>query len=141
MISTKKNKMKNWVLLLLLLLVFLLKVEEKVVKGENEFITTKGVKMWLNGNPFYGNGFNAYWLMYEGSDPSERHKVSSVFQEASNHGLTIARTWAFSDGGYRPLQYFPGFYNEQMFQVYISVFVLKYTLFFVWEFMFVFLYC
>ncbi|KMT20742.1 hypothetical protein BVRB_1g007140 [Beta vulgaris subsp. vulgaris] len=72
--------------------------------------------MWLNGNPFYGNGFNAYWLMYEGSDPSERHKVSSVFQEASNHGLTIARTWAFSDGGYRPLQYFPGFYNEQMFQ-------------------------
>lgn len=105
--------MKTWGLILL---VFLLIIQEKPIKGDNEFVTTKGVQLWLNGSPFYANGFNAYWLMYESYDPSQRHKVSTAFQEASNHGLTIARTWAFSDGGYRPLQYSPGSYNQQMFQ-------------------------
>lgn len=71
----------------------------------------------LNGSPYYANGFNAYWLMYTASDPSQRYKVSAAFREATSHGLTVARTWAFSDGGYRPLQYAPGFYNEQMFKV------------------------
>lgn len=71
----------------------------------------------LSGSPFYANGFNAYWLMLFASDPSQRSKVSSAFQEATSHGLTIARAWAFSDGGYSPLQYSPGSYNEQMFQV------------------------
>lgn len=70
----------------------------------------------LNGDPFYANGFNAYWLMYAASDPSLRPKVTSAFQEASAHGLTVARTWAFSDGGYKPLQYAPGSYNEEMFK-------------------------
>ncbi|XP_054825155.1 mannan endo-1,4-beta-mannosidase 7 isoform X2 [Prosopis cineraria] len=54
--------------------------------------------------------------MYVASDPSQRFKISAAFREATSHGLTIARTWAFSDGGYRPLQYSPGFYNEQMFK-------------------------
>ncbi|KAF7847078.1 hypothetical protein BT93_L3385 [Corymbia citriodora subsp. variegata] len=70
----------------------------------------------LNGSPFYANGFNAYWLMFLASDPSQRAKVTSAFQEATSHGLSIARTWAFSDGGYMPLQTSPGSYSEQMFQ-------------------------
>ncbi|KAI3464928.1 hypothetical protein Pfo_021591 [Paulownia fortunei] len=86
------------------------------VIAEDGFIRTEGVHFMLNGSPFYANGFNAYWLMYVASDPSQRNKISSAFQEAANHGLTIARTWAFKDGGYSPLQYSPGSYNEQMFQ-------------------------
>ncbi|KAH6765000.1 Glycosyl hydrolase superfamily protein [Perilla frutescens var. hirtella] len=70
----------------------------------------------LNGSPFYANGFNAYWLMYVASDPSQRNIIASAFQEAANHSLIIARTWAFSDGGYSPLQHSPGSYNEKMFQ-------------------------
>ncbi|PWA86089.1 Glycoside hydrolase, catalytic domain-containing protein [Artemisia annua] len=35
---------------------------------------------------------------------------------ASSHGLSVARTWAFSDGGDTPLQYSPGSYNEKMFK-------------------------
>ncbi|CAF2037811.1 BnaA09g07890D [Brassica napus] len=80
------------------------------------FVRTKGVQFSLNGYPYYANGFNAYWLMYVASDPIQRPKISAAFQEASRHGLTVARTWAFSDGGYRPLQYSPGSYNEDMFQ-------------------------
>lgn len=87
------------------------------VEAGDGFIRTRGVHFLLNGSPYYANGFNGYWLMYVASDPSQRYKVSSVFREATSHGLTVARTWAFSDGGYRPLQYSPGSYNEQMFKV------------------------
>ncbi|KDP44593.1 hypothetical protein JCGZ_22175 [Jatropha curcas] len=86
------------------------------VKAGDSFIRTRGTHFFLNGNPYYANGFNAYWLMYIASDPSQRYKVSSAFHEAASHGLSVARTWAFSDGGYRPLQYSPGSYNEQMFK-------------------------
>lgn len=79
------------------------------------FVKVRGVQLMLNGRPYYANGYNAYWLMYMASDPSQRNKVSSVFQKGTNHGLNIARTWAFSDGGYKPLQYSPGFYNEDLF--------------------------
>ncbi|KAI3519230.1 hypothetical protein L1887_08257 [Cichorium endivia] len=80
------------------------------------FITTRGVHFMLNGSPYYANGFNAYWLMLLASDPSQRSKVTNAFQQASSHGLSVARTWAFSDGGVTPLQYSPGSYNEQMFK-------------------------
>ncbi|XP_061350893.1 mannan endo-1,4-beta-mannosidase 7-like [Gastrolobium bilobum] len=86
------------------------------VEADAGFVKARGMQLMLNGSPYYANGFNAYWLMYVAADPSQRNKVSSVFQEATNHGLNIARTWAFSDGGYKPLQYSPGSYNEEMFQ-------------------------
>ncbi|XP_077240756.1 mannan endo-1,4-beta-mannosidase 1-like [Tasmannia lanceolata] len=80
------------------------------------FAKTLGTHFVMNGRPFYLNGFNAYWLMYTASDPSDRGKVTSAFQQASGNGMTVARTWAFSDGGYRPLQTKPGSYNEDMFK-------------------------
>uniref|UniRef100_A0A803NN49 mannan endo-1,4-beta-mannosidase n=1 Tax=Cannabis sativa TaxID=3483 RepID=A0A803NN49_CANSA len=86
------------------------------VFSEDGFVKTRGVQLVLNEVPFYANGFNGYWLMYMASDPSQRNKVTTAFQQAKTHGLSIARTWAFSDGGYRPLQYSPGSYNQQMFQ-------------------------
>ncbi|CAI0392350.1 unnamed protein product [Linum tenue] len=80
------------------------------------FIQTRGPHFVLNGDLFYANGFNAYWLMYVAADPTQRSKVSAAFREARSHDLTVARTWAFSDGGYRALQYAPGAYNQDMFQ-------------------------
>ncbi|KAA8537593.1 hypothetical protein F0562_027201 [Nyssa sinensis] len=108
--------MKHWGLVFLVL--FLIHEQGIFLEAEaaDGFISTRGVHLMLNGSPYYANGFNAYWLMYMASDPSQRNKVSSAFQEAQSHGLTVARTWAFSDGGYSPLQYSPGSYNEQMFQ-------------------------
>ncbi|CAM0877520.1 unnamed protein product [Alopecurus aequalis] len=64
----------------------------------------------------YLSGFNANWLMEMASDPSQRGKVVAAFRQASEHGLNLARTWAFSDGGDRPLQSSPGVYHEDMFQ-------------------------
>ncbi|KAG9456894.1 hypothetical protein H6P81_001402 [Aristolochia fimbriata] len=84
--------------------------------GRGGFVKTSGTRFELHGRPFYMNGFNAYWLMYMAANPTDRPKVTSAFQEASTHGLTVARTWAFSDGGYRPLQIKPGSYNEDMFR-------------------------
>ncbi|KAL6008997.1 Beta-mannosidase B [Asimina triloba] len=81
-----------------------------------DFIRISGTQFVMNGRPFHSNGFNAYWLMYMASDPSERVKVTTTFQQAKAYGTTLVRTWAFSDGGYRPLQYKPGSYDEDMFK-------------------------
>lgn len=108
--------------LLLVFFVLYVTVEQIEADDGGGFVKTRGVQLILNGSPYYANGFNAYWLMYIASDPSQRNKVSSAFQQASNHGLNIARTWAFSDGGYKPLQYSPGSYDEQVFQVCLSLF-------------------
>ncbi|KAJ4963548.1 hypothetical protein NE237_023487 [Protea cynaroides] len=108
--------MKHWVLGFLVVLLIHQQCSLLQVEAGNGFIRTRGVHFVLNGSPYYANGFNAYWMMYVASDPSQRSKISESFQQASAHGLTIARTWAFSDGGYSPLQYSPGYYNEQMFK-------------------------
>ncbi|XP_049385311.1 mannan endo-1,4-beta-mannosidase 4 [Solanum stenotomum] len=84
--------------------------------SNNNFVNTDETHFALNGKSFYINGFNAYWLMYMAYDPSTRIKVTNTFQQASKYKMNAARTWAFSDGGSRPLQSAPGGYNEQMFQ-------------------------
>ena len=112
-----------WGVVLFVLLFF------QQVISDDGFVKTRGVQLVLNEVPFYANGFNGYWLMYIASDPSQRDKVSSAFQEAKNHGLSIARTWAFSDGGYQPLQNSPGSYNEQMFQVSLDLILYCYYFF------------
>ncbi|XP_051124677.1 mannan endo-1,4-beta-mannosidase 7-like [Andrographis paniculata] len=104
-----------------ILFFFVILIDQQKLQGvcaakDNGFVTVEGVHFCLNGSRFYANGFNAYWLMYVASDPSQRSKISSAFVEGAKHGLRIARAWAFSDGGYAPLQYNPGSYNEQMFQ-------------------------
>ncbi|KAK1391698.1 Mannan endo-1,4-beta-mannosidase [Heracleum sosnowskyi] len=108
--------MRNWGLLLLVLFLFDQHEKNIQVSADNEFIESNGVHFMLNGSYYYANGFNAYWLMVVASDPSQRNKISSVFQEAVSNGLTLSRTWAFSDGGSQSLQFSPGVYNEQMFQ-------------------------
>lgn len=85
--------------------------------SEASFVKTRGTKFTKNERPFYFNGFNAYWLMYMASDPSTRYKVTHAFSEASKCGMNVARTWAFSDGGYRALQTSPGNYDEDVFKV------------------------
>jgi mannan endo-1,4-beta-mannosidase len=49
-------------------------------------------------------------------DPSTKSKVSDVFQQAASVGLTVGRTWAFNDGGWRALQKSPGVYDEDVFK-------------------------
>ncbi|GLJ36376.1 hypothetical protein SUGI_0730210 [Cryptomeria japonica] len=75
-----------------------------------------GTQFVVDGSPFYVNGFNTYWLMVYAVDPSTRPTVISLFQEAASAGLTVGRTWAFNDGGWRALQTSPGVYDEQVFK-------------------------
>ncbi|CAN4099992.1 unnamed protein product [Withania somnifera] len=80
------------------------------------FVRTRGAHFVLDGSPFLFNGFNSYWLMHVAAQPTERYKVSEVFKEASAAGLSVCRTWAFSDGGDAALQISPGVYDERVFQ-------------------------
>ncbi|KAD2805833.1 hypothetical protein E3N88_39210 [Mikania micrantha] len=92
--------------------------EARVYTGkELGFVRTKGSNFVINGLPFLFNGFNAYWMMNVATEPSERHKVSQVLQDAANAGLSVCRTWAFADGcDDKALQISPGVYNERVFQ-------------------------
>jgi mannan endo-1,4-beta-mannosidase len=47
-----------------------------------------------------------------------RSKVSEMLKRGSQMGLTVCRTWAFSDGhGPDALQVSPGVFNERVFKV------------------------
>lgn len=81
------------------------------------FVTIHDNLFSINGRAFLFNGFNSYWMMVVGADPSQRYKISTVFGEAAAVGLTVCRTWAFNDGGDHALQISPGVYDEQVFQV------------------------
>ncbi|KAG5569221.1 hypothetical protein H5410_058987 [Solanum commersonii] len=45
-----------------------------------------------------------------------RYKVTEVLKDTSIAGLSVCRTWVFSDGGDRALQISPGVYDERVFQ-------------------------
>jgi len=67
----------------------------------------------LTGAPIYINGWNSYWLL------SARSPSLSVemLRRGRRMGLTICRTWAFSDGGPGALQISPGRFSEPVFQM------------------------
>ena len=82
------------------------------------FARANGTRFTVAGRPFYSNGFNAYWLMYMGSNPADRSKVLDTLDQASRLGARLVRTMAFNDGGSnRPLQITAGVYNEDTFMV------------------------
>ncbi|KAI3991559.1 hypothetical protein MKX01_040569 [Papaver californicum] len=89
---------------------------EMVSRKGNQFVLLPTAKQQDTVRPFYVNGFNTYWLMLFAADESTRGKVSQIFQEASSVGLTVCRTWAFNDGGWRALQKSPGVYDEDIFK-------------------------
>lgn len=84
----------------------------------NEFVKTSGHQFSLGGKALYVNGANIYWLMSMATDVASRAAVTEVLTEAAGVGVTLVRTWAFSDGtDYHPLQVTPGVFDESVFQV------------------------
>lgn len=71
----------------------------------------------------YVNGWNSYWLMVESAEgPSRRRRVSEMLRRGAAMGLTVCRTWAFSDGSApNSLQLRPGVFNQRVFKVYFFV--------------------
>ncbi|XP_077229818.1 mannan endo-1,4-beta-mannosidase 6-like isoform X3 [Tasmannia lanceolata] len=72
-----------------------------------------------NGEFFFVNGWNSYWLMEESVRASSRSKVSEMLRRGAEMGMTVCRTWAFSDGGADgsvALQIYPGVFDERVFK-------------------------
>ncbi|KAL0557289.1 hypothetical protein IC582_005815 [Cucumis melo] len=92
---------------------------EGVDQNDNDawsMVETKQNQFVVDGQPFYVNGFNTYWLMIFAADQSTRGKVTEVFKQAASVGLTVCRTWAFNDGQWRALQKSPSVYDEEVFK-------------------------
>ena len=81
------------------------------------FVERNGTQFVLDGRPFYVNGWNSYWLMDQAVEEKGRPRVSEMFQAGAKLGLTVCRTWSFTDGTYHALQVKLGHYDEQVFQV------------------------
>uniref|UniRef100_A0A0D9V5K3 mannan endo-1,4-beta-mannosidase n=1 Tax=Leersia perrieri TaxID=77586 RepID=A0A0D9V5K3_9ORYZ len=80
------------------------------------FVERRGARLFLDGRPFYVNGWNSYWLMDLAVEPDTRTRVPSIFRTAVSMGLTVCRTWAFNDGYYNALQLSPGHFDERVFK-------------------------
>ena len=80
------------------------------------FVERRGAQLFLDGRPFYVNGWNSYWLMDQAVEPATRHRVSRMFRAGAAMGLTVCRTWAFNDGSYNALQLAPGRFDERVFK-------------------------
>nr|XP_016465089.1 PREDICTED: mannan endo-1,4-beta-mannosidase 6-like [Nicotiana tabacum] len=71
----------------------------------------------LTFQELYINGWNSYWLMEESVWESSRYRVSEMLRRGAEMGLSVCRTWAFSDGdGPNDLQLLPGVFNERVFK-------------------------
>ena len=81
------------------------------------FVERRGAQLFLEGEPFYPNGWNSYWLMDQAVEPRSRDRVSRMFRAAAEMGLTVCRSWAFNDGAYNALQVSPGHFDERVFKV------------------------
>ncbi|KAK9267485.1 hypothetical protein L1049_009911 [Liquidambar formosana] len=65
----------------------------------------------------YVNGWNSYWLMEESVWGDSRSRVSRMLRRGAEMGMSVCRTWAFSDGdGPNALQISPGVFDERVFQ-------------------------
>ncbi|CAN0890772.1 Mannan endo-1,4-beta-mannosidase 6 [Linum grandiflorum] len=90
-----------------------------VATDTTHFVIVNGDGQDRESNPpyFYVNGWNSYWLLQESIWSSSRPRVSNVLKAGAELGLTVCRTWAFSDGdGPNTLQLSPGVFNERVFR-------------------------
>lgn len=78
------------------------------------FVERNGTQFFLDGKPFYVNGWNSYWLMDQAVE--SRPRVREILKAGAKMGLTVCRTWAFNDGGYNALQISPGRFDERVFK-------------------------
>lgn len=65
----------------------------------------------------YVNGWNSYWLMQDSLNGPSKSRVSEMMKRGAQMGMTVCRTWAFSDGDSpNALQVSPGVFNERVFK-------------------------
>ncbi|XP_068639061.1 mannan endo-1,4-beta-mannosidase 2-like [Aristolochia californica] len=83
---------------------------------KTDFIKRNETQFYVDGKPFYVNGWNSYWLMDQAVEEFSRPRVRAMLQAGAKMGLSVCRTWAFNDGAYNALQVSPGRFNERVFQ-------------------------
>jgi mannan endo-1,4-beta-mannosidase len=64
-------------------------LRSEMEEDEWQMVQKKGNQFVVNGQPFYVNGFNTYWLMVFAADESTRGRVTQVFKHASSVGMTV----------------------------------------------------
>lgn len=89
------------------------------VAPRGPLVQAQGTRFVLGADPFVPVGFNQYYMVTYGAQPSQRALVTDVLDDAERLGLNVLRMWAFSEGeaeGHPALQPAPGVYDEEVFR-------------------------
>jgi len=100
---------------------------DTVKKG---FVSREGTKFILNDKPFYFAGCNSYDLftLGDGSNDSSvdlilrnymnQSQIEERFKTMAKNGVTVCRTWGFSNENWHGFEKEPGKYNEAQFMLF-----------------------
>eukprot|EP01023_Acetabularia_acetabulum_P009607 TRINITY_DN14336_c0_g1_i7.p1 TRINITY_DN14336_c0_g1~~TRINITY_DN14336_c0_g1_i7.p1 ORF type:complete len:424 (+),score=24.37 TRINITY_DN14336_c0_g1_i7:542-1813(+) len=96
----------------------IIKIYYNLRTSNMEFVTIQSQKLWLYNKPFIFLGANCYYLMSYGADEKGVRRIADdTLSAAQSMGLTVIRTWAFSDGPrWNSLQPEAGVFSEQVFR-------------------------
>ncbi|MQM09730.1 hypothetical protein Taro_042603 [Colocasia esculenta] len=92
------------------------------VEPKLTFVERNETQFFVDGRPFYVNGWNSYWLMDQAVEEHSRHRVRAMLHTGAKMGLTVCRTWAFNDGAYHALQVSLGRFDERVFRIFLVSF-------------------
>ncbi|KAK9809485.1 hypothetical protein WJX73_002812 [Symbiochloris irregularis] len=86
--------------------------------GNSSFVQRTNDMLQLDGQRYTYQGFNSYYMLQSASYPGGQSDVTAVMDLAQRLGLTVIRTWAFSDGTQEafPLQVQLGQLNTTILQ-------------------------
>jgi len=101
--------------------------ESKVPEG---IVYTEGTHFMCDGEPFYFAGCNSYDLFTLGDGSSTatnedietkfmyKDQIDSRMQQMEDNGVTVLRTWGFSNETWHGFELAPGEYNEAEFMLF-----------------------
>ena len=97
---------------------------------QDDFVQANGTSFTVNGRPFYFTGANSYDLFTLGDSSSQasvedicskymdQKKIDARMQAMADNGVTVLRTWGFSNESWHGFETAPGEYVEPQFMLF-----------------------
>lgn len=104
--------------------------EAATVSAPEGFVYTEGTHFMCDGEPFYFAGCNSYdmFTLGDGSSKDSTEAIETKFmnksaidermQQMQDNGVTVLRTWGFSNETWHGFELTPGEYNEAEFMLF-----------------------